>query len=208
MSHQRLPVNRADDLWLVCQVLDHDCRHSCLAIILGRLEDKGRAPASAARICAIRIRGSRRRLYLVRTVVQLCKSLGKVFGVNKGVWRIFEAHLPAVRWARGWRDEEELSSIGKSEVFVAGLDRRRLAKVDFQALAHDSLAIPNRAHCDGSIDIVERDDDAPERLEWRKCVNRRRVCDEVADSLKVLRKEDIGIVEVCEEKRVGWRGRL
>jgi hypothetical protein len=128
--------------------------------------------------------------------------------VDLSIWGVLETHLPAVWGTGGRRDEEELASIRKRKMRILGLDRSWLSKVDLQALAHDSLPIPDGSHSDRSFCVVERDDDTTEGFEGRKGVDRCRVCYQVADGLQVLGQEDVGVVEVGEEEGVGGRCRL
>lgn len=119
--------------------------------------------------------------------------------MNLGIGGVFEAHLPAVRRARWWRDEEELSCVRQCQMGIACLDRCRLAKVHLQAFAHDSLTIPHGAYSDGSFGVIEGNDDAAKRLERRKSVDGCGMCNEVADGLQVLWEENIDVVKVGEE---------
>lgn len=108
-------------------------------------------------------------------MVKLCERLSEILSVDELVWCILEAHLPAVRWRWGRRDEEELSSVRKGEMLVLGFHGCRLTEIDLQTLAHDSLAIPHLPDINGSLFIVEGDQDATERLERRPSVNEGRL---------------------------------
>lgn len=94
--------------------------------------------------------------------MQLSERIGEILGVNQLVGRILHAHLPTVGRARWGRDEEELSSVRKSEMLIAFVDGSGHAKVDTALLAHDSLVVPYLADGDGGLLVKEGDDDATE----------------------------------------------
>lgn len=203
MRHDGLGlVDGAEVLGVVRHVLDDDGGHAARLVA----EDEGCAAAAAAGHGGVggrdgRVDGS-------RAVVQLGERLGEVLGVDELVGRVLETHLPAMGRRGGRRDEEELARIGKREMLILDLDGRALAKVDLEPLPHDGLAIPDRADGDGGLVVPEGDEDAAERLERGPGVDGRRLGDEVADGLEVLGEEDVEVVEVGEEQRVGGpRGR-
>lgn len=204
MSHDGLGVlHGAQLVGLVGHVLDDDGGHHG-GVVVGLVDEGGAATAVAAGQGRV---GRRHGGDGLGAVVQLGEGLCEVLGVDELVRGVLEAHLPAVRRAGRGRDEEELAGVGQLEVLGLGVGGGGLAKVDLELLAHDALAVPDLADGDGGVLVEEGDDDAPERLERGKGVDGRRLLDQVADRLQVLGQEDVGVVEVGEEERVGrWRG--
>lgn len=87
-------------------------------------------------------------------------------------------------------------------MLVLGLDICLLTKVDSAAITKDSFAIPNLTDSDGGIDIEEGNDDATERLERRKGVDRCYLGNQSSDSLQVVWSEDICVVEAGKEEGI------
>lgn len=201
MRHDGLrQVHGAEVLSLIRHVLDDDGGHAAPLV----LEDERCAAAAAAGHGGVWGRDGR--VDGTRAVMKLGESLGEVFGVDELVGGVLETHLPAVRWRGGRRDEEQLPSVGKRQMLILDLDGRRLAKVDLEPLPHDSLPVPDLADGNGGLVVPEGDEDAAERLERGPGVDGRRLLDEVADGLEVLGEEDVEVVEVGEEQRVGGSG--
>jgi hypothetical protein len=149
---------------LICHVIDDDSGHAALLL---RLVDQGRGSRACTAWESGVKRSHRRVLVLVHrpgAVVQLSERISKILSVDQLVGRIFKTHLPTVGRARWGRNEEELASIRKSEMLVSLVDWSGHAKVDTALLAHDSLVIPDLADGDGGLLVIERDDDAAERL--------------------------------------------
>lgn len=140
-------------------------------------------------------------------MVQLGEGIGKVLSVDKLVGGILETVLPAVRRAWGRRDEEELASIGKGEMLVAGVEGSRLTEVDLELLTQEFLTVPDLADVDGGLLVEEGDDDATEGLERSKGVEGCGLRDQIANSLQVLGQEDVHVIEVGEDEGVGGRRR-
>lgn len=207
MSHDGFRAfKRRHVLRLVRHVLDKHSRQAGAAAVLIRVVDECRAaaPRAACAICR-RNRGLERVKRALAGGIQLGERRSQVIGMDHFIRRILQAHLPAMRGAGGRRDEEELASVGEGEVVRLGLDRGRVAKVDADAVAHDALAVPDFADGNGRVNVVKGDDDAAEGLEGRKGVDCGGARDEVADALELLGVEDVDVVEVGEEQRVGRR---
>jgi len=174
-----------------------------------RLEEERRAAAAAA--LAARRRDGRRAGIEgdgIVMVAQLSQGVGQVLGVHLRIGRILELHLPPVRRARRRADEKELAGVGQGQAVRRGRDGRMLAKVDAAAVAHDGLAVPHAAHSDGGVLVEKRNDDAAEGFERRPGVDRGYLLDEVADLLEVVGAEDVEVLEVGEDERVGGGRRL
>jgi len=146
MSQDRLRGFERAEYRLVRHILNKNCRNAwaCLGIWL---VDESRAATSSAKVGHAAIgRSDGRVVGGDGTVVQLGESLGKVISMNLLVGRILEAHLPTVGRAGRGRDEEQLASVGQLQMFWLGLDGRVVAKVELDALTHDSFAVPHLSH--------------------------------------------------------------
>lgn len=88
-------------------------------------------------------------------------------------------------------------------MLVASLHGRVLAEVDAETMTHDRLAVPGLTDADGGLVVEEGDDDAAERAEGRPGVDGARLLDELADGLEVVGAEDVEVLEVGEDERVG-----
>jgi len=141
-------------------------------------------------------------------MMQFRQCLGQIIGMDLLVRCIFELHLPAVWWRRGWGDKEQLPGVRESQVLVFDLDGGRLAEVDLHALAHDGLAVEDLADADRGVIIVEGDDDSAEGFQGRPGVDGSGGVDEVFDGLEVVGAEDLEVVQVCDDEGIRWRSWL
>lgn len=223
--------SRADLLHrLVRHIINGDSRKCGATAVLLGLVDEGAAPATGADMAratstntsssatrtrtrtTLDRRDRRRRIDSregARVVVQLGEGLGEVLGVDLLVRGVLEAHLPAVGRAGRRRDEEQLPGVGQLEVavLVAQVQRGVLAEVDAAPLAHDGLPVPDGPHLHGGLLVQERHDDAAEGLQGRPGRHGRRLRDQLPDRLQVVGPEDVHVVEVGDQERVGrWCG--
>jgi len=90
-------------------------------------------------------------------------------------------------------------------MLIFGLYRCRCPKVYPYSLSHNCFAIENSAHLYRGIDIEEGDDDPSEGLERCPAVDWYRGVYEVSNLLEVICSEDLYVIEVCDEQRVGGR---
>lgn len=193
----------------VRHILDSDGRQIRVRAVVVGVVDERRAPAPRGKPGAAAISGRNRRLrtgHGTGPVVQFGKGVGEVLRMHELVGRILQLDLPAMGRARRGGDEEELAGVGKREVFVAGVDGGVLAEIDTEAVAHEGLAVPGLADADGRLVVEEGDDDAAEGAQGSPGVNGADIIDELADALQVFGAEDVEILEVGKEERVG-RGR-
>ena len=88
-------------------------------------------------------------------------------------------------------------------MLVFGLDLSVVSEIDLDPLAHDSFAIEDLPDSNGGIFVEEGDDDAAEGAQGCEGMDRGGCVDEVFDRLEVVRSEDLGVLEVCDEEGIG-----
>jgi hypothetical protein len=215
----RLRQNRAAQLLrLIRHVIDRNTRQARTTTMLLRMEDECRAPTALSarprRRCINTthraIRRRRRACRPASLVSQLRQSVGEIVGMHHLIGGILELHLPAV-WRTGRRaDEEQFPRVGQGEVvvFVSQVGGGGGTEVDAAPLPQDGLAVPDGAYLDGGLLVEEGDDYAPEGLEGRPGVDWDCRGYELSDGLEVVWAEDVGVLEIGEDERVGRHGWL
>lgn len=165
----------AENLWLVCHIIDGNAWQVGAAAVLIRPEYESRTTASglAGRIIIseLAIGWRDRGGDTSRVVPEASECLGKVIGVYHLIGRILETHLPSLRGRRRRRDEKELAGVRQLEVVLLLFDWCRGAKVDSASLTQNRLTIPDLAHCYCGLLIEERDNYAPEGFQRSPRVN-------------------------------------
>ena len=83
-------------------------------------------------------------------------------------------------------------------MLIYGLDGRRPAKVDTDAIAHDWLSIEQSTYSDGVVDGVERYNDPAQGFERGPGVERSGLIDQVSDGEEVGWVENGRVMEILK----------